>query len=62
MTFLRLSALKAKFLTAESIVQVRVVTKERSVIEIEGPVSAKEACEIITLAMGDDAPKKRGSK
>jgi len=55
MKFLGLRALKAKFSKAESIVQVRVVTKNRNVIEIEGPVSEEEASQIIKLSMGETA-------
>jgi hypothetical protein len=57
MKFLNLSALRKKFPKAENIVQVRVLTKMRSVIEIEGPLSEEEGSEIIRLAMGDDGMK-----
>jgi hypothetical protein len=54
MKLLSLSALKKKFPKAENIVQVRVITKNRNVIEIEGPVSEKEGSQIIKLAIGDE--------
>lgn len=54
MKFLSLRALKAKFSKANSIVQVRVVTKNRNVIEIEGPISETEASAIIKLSIGGE--------
>jgi hypothetical protein len=61
--FLSLSALKAKFFKADSIVQVRILTKMRSVIEIEGPVSEAEATQILKFAMGEATqPSKQKNK
>ncbi len=51
MRFLSIKGLKEKFADAESIVQVRILTKMRSVIEVEGPVSEEDAAAILKLAM-----------
>jgi hypothetical protein len=54
MKFLSMRALRLKFPRTESIVQVRVITKMGSTLDVEGPVSQVQAQVILRLAIGQD--------
>lgn len=61
MRFQQWRALRSKFPNAEAIVQVRIITKMNSTMDIEGPISEEVAGRIFALAAGtevDDVTKK----